>query len=139
MESTIDFLRFRLGDREAFIAFSPLDTQGASSKRMLSLPGDDCQTHSRRLVRLCRSAWRQGSALSWRIKILRRLRRNPGSGGVASIENDLYPESRRLSAMCCGKAANTNRRLGLNAHTSVRPRFNQGRMKVQDSTEAFTA
>jgi hypothetical protein len=43
MESMIDFFRFRLCEREAFIALSPAEVQGRFQSGMLSPPGRDCQ------------------------------------------------------------------------------------------------
>jgi len=43
MESMIDFLRFRLFEREDFIALSTVDVQGRFQAAMLSPPGGDCQ------------------------------------------------------------------------------------------------
>jgi hypothetical protein len=43
MESMIDFLRFRLCEREGFIALSTVNVQGRCPGAMLSPPGGECQ------------------------------------------------------------------------------------------------
>jgi hypothetical protein len=50
MESIIDFLRFRLFEREDFIALSTVDLQGRFQAAMLSPPGGDCQSLSQTAV-----------------------------------------------------------------------------------------
>ena len=46
MESMIDFLGFRLFEREDFIALSSVDVQGASSSRDAIATRRDCQSLS---------------------------------------------------------------------------------------------
>jgi hypothetical protein len=43
MESTIDFLRFRLCEREDFIALSTVDVGGAKSRRDAIAARGECQ------------------------------------------------------------------------------------------------
>ena len=50
MESMIDFLRFRLFEREDFIALSTVDVQGRFQAAMLSPPGSDCQSLSQTVL-----------------------------------------------------------------------------------------
>jgi outer membrane protein len=55
--------------------------------------------------RLCRSTLRKGFAFPAAIRIYSSEAAPRGIRGVASRKSEVLPESQRLSAMCCGKAA----------------------------------
>lgn len=163
MESMIDFRRFRLCEREDFIALSNSRCPGAMSRRdaiaagrrlsilsqgfLIGWTGYDRHGRRRDSSPGCRAALPQHTAVRLcrlcltvaRTKIFKRLCLHIGSGGIASIQKVAGAEKPKAFRTVRRHSRETripSIRWARTSHTSTRLVGDQDPMRFTDSTEA---